>query len=153
MTIPPIKWLTYASPALWGYVGVTYSIANTEFPGNCGNTYSNTEVTCSLQQSGNLIIFDLGFNNLSPLWALIFLVAWITVFFFSSWLLLARPWDKGARKAKVVTTSTKRVHNNREGNQLEDMFIKELKLNGAIIPATPMDHEHSNEGANGDSTE
>jgi len=100
LTLAPIRWLTYMSPAMWGYVGVSYSLANIQFPGDCGAT-SGQEVTCSLNQSGNALIYSLGFNEVNPITGFLFLTIWAVVFFFLSWLVLARPWDKGAMKLVV----------------------------------------------------
>jgi hypothetical protein len=100
LTIAPIRWLTYMSPAMWGYVGVSYSLTNIQFPGDCGGT-SGQEVTCALSQSGNALIYSLGFNEVNPVTGFLFLSIWAMVFFFLSWLVLARPWDKGAVKLVV----------------------------------------------------
>ena len=101
LTLAPIRYMTYMSPAMWGYVGVAYSVANVQFPGNCGAT-SSTEVTCALNQSGNILIYNLGFDELNPITAFIVLVLWSIAFFFLSWLVLARPWDNGAIKLVVA---------------------------------------------------
>ena len=96
LTLAPVLWLSYMSPALWGYVGVAYSIADRQFPGDCGPSTMSTETTCYLSQSGNAMIYGLGFQDLDPVTAWIILVSWSVVFFFLSWLVLARPWHKGA---------------------------------------------------------
>jgi len=101
LTLAPIRWLTYMSPAMWGYVGVTYALANVTFPGDCGST-SSSEVTCSLNQSGNALIYSLGFDALNPITGFVILVVWSVVFFLASWLVLARPWDKGATRLVVA---------------------------------------------------
>ena len=101
LTLAPIRWLTYMSPAMWGYVGVTYALANVQFPGDCGSTAS-TEVTCSLNQSGNALIYSLGFDQLNPITGFVILVVWSVCFFLASWLVLARPWDKGAVRLVVA---------------------------------------------------
>jgi ABC-type multidrug transport system ATPase subunit len=102
LTLEPILWLSYVSPALWGYVGVAYSIANRQFPGDCGPSTTATETTCFLSQSGNAMIYELGFQNLDPFIAWIILVGWSVMFFFLSWLVLARPWHKGPIKLVPV---------------------------------------------------
>ena len=96
LTLAPVLWLSYMSPALWGYVGVAYSIANRQFPGDCGPSTTATETTCYLSQSGNAMIYGLGFQDLDPIVAWITLVCWSVMFFFLSWLVLARPWHKGS---------------------------------------------------------
>jgi ABC-type multidrug transport system ATPase subunit len=98
LTLAPVRWLSYMSPALWGYVGVAYSIANRQFPGDCGLGTTATETTCFISQSGNAMIYGLGFEDLDPFIAWIILVSWSVLFFFLSWLVLARPWHKGAVK-------------------------------------------------------
>ena len=102
LSLAPIRWISYLSPAMWGYVGVTYSIANVQFPGNCGGATSSTESTCALSQSGNVLIFALGFDELDPITAWGILVGWSIAFFFLAWLVLARPWDKGPVKLVVA---------------------------------------------------
>ena len=103
LTLAPIRYMSYLSPAMWGYVGVTYAIANVQFPGDCGTAASATESTCALSQSGNLLIYALGFNDLNPITAFLVLLGWSILFFFLSWLVLARPWDKGPVKLMVVS--------------------------------------------------
>jgi hypothetical protein len=44
------------------------------------------------------MIYGLGFEDLDPFIAWIILVSWSVLFFFLSWLVLARPWHKGAVK-------------------------------------------------------
>lgn len=102
LTLAPIRWLTYVSPAMWGYVGVAYSVANRQFPGDCGPATTSTETTCALSQSGNVMIYGLGFEDLNPITAWLFLVLWSVAFFFLTWLVLARPWHKGAVKLVVA---------------------------------------------------
>jgi hypothetical protein len=90
---------------MWGYVGVTYSIAGVQFPGDCGPATSATETTCFLSQSGNELIYSLGFNDLNPITAFVVLIGFSIVFFFLSWLVLARPWDKGPIRLVVAAGS------------------------------------------------
>jgi hypothetical protein len=101
LTLAPVRWLSYMSPALWGYVGVAYSVANKQFPGDCGPSTTSTETTCFISQSGNAMIYGLGFQDLDPFVAWIILVGWSITFFFLSWLVLARPWHKGAVKLRA----------------------------------------------------
>ena len=98
LTTAPIRWLSYFSPALWGYVGVAYSVANIQFPGDCGPSTTPSESSCYISQSGNSLIHSLGFDSFNPHMAFFILIAWILLFSSLSWLVLARPWHKGAVK-------------------------------------------------------